>query len=280
MERINLTKREFRRLKHFYIDENVANTEANFYYDKKSDEFLFKIYRSKNDEYLQRKEKTIKDIIQSKDLINIPELILPLKEVFIDSNFRGSIIKRVKGCNTSLYLNDSFIPLKTKIDILKQIGTILKKIKNANPNLNLAFGDVHADNFMISDNKVFGIDTDGMNIFDNKGRINYYLDDKSFIHSIEKYPLDDMGLIKASTNTDIFCFIMMILDVITNNKVYRLSLNEYKYYLDYLDRLGLDNNLLMSLASIYNESIDNISPLPYLDKLDNPKILTLKRKER
>ena len=280
MERIYLTKREFRRLKSFYIDEDAANTEANFFYDKKNDDYLFKIYRFKDKDYLQRKEKTIEDIIQSKDLINIPELILPLKEVFVDHNFNGIIIKRVKGCNTSLYLNDSFIPLKTKIDILKQIGIILEKIKNANPSLNLAFGDVHTDNFMISDDKVFGIDTDGMNIFDNKGRINYYLDDKSFIRSIKKYPIDDFGLIKTSTNTDIFCFIMMILDIITNNKIYRLSLNEYKYHLDYLDKLGFDNNILISLASIYDENIDNISPLPYLDKLDNPKILTFKRKER
>lgn len=281
MERIYLTKKEFKRLKHFYIEEEVANTEANFYYDKNNDEYLFKIYRFKDDKYLQGKEKTIKDIIESKDLINIPELILPLKEVFVDNNFRGSIIKRVKGCNTSLYLNDSFIPLKTKIDILKQIGTILDKIKNANPSLNLAFGDVHTDNFMISDDKVFGIDTDGMNIFDNKGRINYYLDDKSFIRSIKKYPIDDFGLIKASTNTDIFCFIMMIFDVLTNDKIYRLSLNEYKYYLDYLDKLGFDNKLLTSFASIYDENIPNISPLPYFDELNRTNdstILQLKRK--
>ncbi len=282
MKSIYLTKREFKRLKYFFIDENVPNTEANFFYEKNNDNYLYKIYRFKDKDYLLNKERTISDLINSKDIVSIPELILPEKKVIIDNSFQGILIERIKGCNASILLQDKFISLKTKIEILKQIGVILGKIKNVDKSLNLAFGDVHAGNFMLLNDKVYGIDTDGLNIFNNKGRINYYLLNGSFITDIKKYSLDYNNMIKASTETDLFCYIMMVLEIIFNGKVYKLTLDQFKYYLDYLDKLGFDSNLLKSFASIYDEEKDNISPLPYLDNLTtintNASFLTLKKK--
>ena len=49
--------------------------------------------------------------------------------------------------------------------------------------------------------------------------------------------------------------------------VYTLNIDEYYRYLDYLDKLGFDSNLLNAFASVYEEDIDNINPLPYLEGL-------------
>ena len=61
---------------------------------------------------------------------------------------------------------------------------------------------------------------------------------------------------------------MILLDFISRNNITCcLSVSEYNRYLDYLDKLGIDSNLLELFSSIYKNDIDNITPLPYLDAL-------------
>ena len=61
---------------------------------------------------------------------------------------------------------------------------------------------------------------------------------------------------------------MMILELISDNeKIKSINLDDFYEYLDYLDKLGFNSDLLRCFANIYDDSIDNTTPLPYLDYL-------------
>ena len=120
---------------------------------------------------------------------------------------------------------------------------------------------------MVSNDKVYGIDTTGMKICDIKGVVNNYIFQLSD-YNISKYELDDFDIIKPSIETDIYCYIMMILKSISGlNDIYLYSVDRYRKYLDELENIGFDINLLNSFNSIYDDYTNNIDPLPYLDTL-------------
>ncbi len=268
MEPINLNKQNLRKLKPYLIDDNIINCDANFYYNKSNPNLLYKIFRTNDYLVLRQKQDLIEDLINHEQDINIKELILPQSIININGSFKGITMEKVKGGNISLFLSNNGCPLKIKIDILYELGNLLKKIRNTNPKLNLAFGDVHGDNFMSSKNHISGIDTDGMTINGHRGRISYYLRKNPWLKEINKYEFDH-DYIFPNKDTDLFCFIMMVLDIISNDKIYLLSLDEYKRYLEYLYTLDFNPNLLGSLASIYNPNIHNLDPSNYLNTINS-----------
>ena len=278
---LDLNRWQYRRLKMFFIDENATHTEGVFYHYPHNEKYLIKMYLTKNEELLRKKCNQVSSIIDNKDEIKIPELILPESLVFVKDEFKGIVIPKVDGFNLSIVLNGYF-PLSHKIDYLKQVGQILKKIEEVDNRFNLAFSDVWPDNFMITNDKVVGIDTDSINIFNYLGRTNDYLQRNPWIKSLEKYPCEG-NIIKASSNTDIFAYIMIILNTISKVPIYRLTLDMYKKYLDFLDHIGVNNSLLEAFESICIDKKDNINPLIALDTLkefDNQEIvLSLRRKD-
>ena len=62
-----------------------------------------------------------------------------------------------------------------------------------------------------------------------------------------------------------------------DNEFHLKNIDEFKRYLDYLDKLDFDGKLLEAFASIYKEDTPNISPLPYLDTINNLPEKTLKK---
>ena len=144
MKTIDLTKKQYKKLKPLLIDEDINASEASFFKVPHNPNKIYKMYQTKRTDILEHKEEAIMDIISSKKQIDIPELILPEELVYVEDSFKGISLDYVKGCNISLFLKPNVLPLKSQIEILKELGTILQKIKNAPKNLNLAFGDVHA----------------------------------------------------------------------------------------------------------------------------------------
>ena len=157
--------------------------------------------------------------------------------------------------------------LKEIINILKQVCKIIEDIHNAD--INCAFGDVHSDNFMLENDRVYGIDTDSMKIYNHNDACGYYTDCNGHILSFDKYK--DNGKVTCNYNTDLYCVIMMILEVIGNDSlIAAMRDNEYLYYLDYLDKLGFNADLLNCFSKVYSND-DNINPFPYLDKVKSIK---------
>lgn len=289
MERLDLTSEELEQLDSLNLKSYIINTESKFYlYNNK----LLKIYLEYfyNDyKNMEIRFNIINDLVKFLKEINIHELVTPEKLITINGKFAGILIPRIYGKNVSAIINSTNVPLNIKIEILKQIGIILEKIKNIDSKYNAAFADVHGDNFMVSginyqnlsdksNIKTFGIDTEGMKFFNHTGNSNYYFGDNANLDNLDKYEANYAGLIIPSTNTDIFCYVNMILEFIAKDNEFHLkNIDEFKRYLDYLDKLDFDGKLLEAFASIYKEDTPNISPLPYLDTINNLPEKTLKK---
>lgn len=257
---------------------DTMGSEATFYTLPGKDKFLFKIYSSDDEEYLYGKSNKI-DILQ---LFNkeekISELVLPKVKIYIDGMFKGELLKRIKGYNGYNYLSNNNISLSKKIDVLKKIGVILKKIEESNPRYSACFSDVHGGNFMIDyDGNVHAIDTTGMGLLGIPGTTNlytYYLAKRN----ISKYEANCYGIMNTSKQTDIYCYVMMIVEVLLNNKnVFSFETDIYKSLIELLDKIGFDSRLVASLSSVMDNDAKNINPFIYLDTIEEEKVKRLRK---
>ena len=273
MKKINITESEFKNLDYINLF-GTWHTESRLYKNPFDNASIIKIYKVFDDEkYMSDKRKNIENLYYFSIKNNIPELVIPTYLLTIDDEFRGIIEPKIIGKNASYYLTNSDTSIKTKIEILKQIGTILEKIHNTNPKYNAAFGDVHSDNFIVRKTKhsinTYGIDTDSMKLYDINFGAGYYFCDNPFVSFLDKYEKGFEDSVIPNYQTDIYSYIMMILEVIAADEcIVDLDINKYKKYIDYLDRLGFNSDLLKCFLSIYDDKIDNINPLPYLDSLE------------
>ncbi len=275
MEKLVISERDAKYLNLLKLDFRCHN-ESNLYLSPfNKDEIIKCYYNTKKPGTREARLKTIENYLEFINNEDIPELLKPSKYFYIGKNFRGLVLPRIYGKNASFYLENESVPLNIKIEILKQIGNILQIIKNAPSKYGAAFADVHNDNFMVTsldleknnlDFKTIGIDAESMKVLDNPGQSNVYLITNSKL-DLPKYEHSSLIMMKPSSETDIYCFAMMILELISsNNCIFSISLQDYFWYLDYLDKLGMDTKLLESLRSVCEDK-DSINPLPYLDNI-------------
>ncbi len=265
MEKLILTEEEIDEL--LPIDlKNTINTESNIYYMPNNDEKLLKIYDKSDTDYLDKKLKSIQNVIKFNKDEKIEELVVPTGYIYLEDLFIGEILPKINGETSNKYLHTKEIAFNKKIEILKKIGILLKKINNANPKYEACFSDVHFDNFMVSDENIYAVDTSSMKILDSEGIINYYLYQLGEM-DIDKYDVDYAGIIKPNYQTDIYCYVMMVLKILSGSDLYIISIENYNKYLDRLLENGFDEKLIESFYSVYEEDKENISPLPHLDTL-------------
>ena len=280
MKKIILTNEDYNNLEPLHLIEGTIEKESYMYYVPSNDKEIIKAYKNYNDKlYIIEKLRTIRNLLKYIKEEQFQELLKPTGFALMGNKIIGTIYPNIEAYTARIYLYSNIISIKLKIEILKKIGLLLEKIKNSNPKYNAAFADVHIDNFLIDDiivdsNKninnlsIVACDTDSMKILDSKGNPAYYLYDSEKLSELDKYKIDSDNIIIPDSNTDIYCYIMIILDFISkSNYAYCLNIDEYNRYIDYLDKLNINSNLLQSFASVYKNNIDNINPLPYLDSL-------------
>lgn len=280
MKTLELNMEEFNNLKPLHLIAGTLEKESDMYFYPGTKKEIIKVYKNYLDkEYIEAKMLALDNLLSYTNELDFPELLKPIGILKVEGNIMGPIYPKIQGYTSRIYLNTFYDTMDIKIEILRKIGILLDKIAKTNPKYNAAFADVHVDNFIINgiplDNvtnvnniKITACDTDSMKILSSPGITGYYLYDSDKFGDYEKYPLDNDGFVLANTNTDIYCYSMMLLDLISKSEyVYSLNIDEYYRYLDFLDKLGFDGNLLNAFASLYDEDIDNINPLPYLDGL-------------
>lgn len=266
-----ISKQKLYRYKEHIVGNKSRHTESIFFEIPDRPNELIKLYIHEDKDYLHNKKKDVENLIRFGKEFNIPEIIIPTDILKVNFRFKGIILPKLEGKNARIYLTSTKVPIKTKIEILKQIGTILEKISKLD-NGKFAFADVHNDNFFVTKEKshikTYAVDADSMKMYDSKGRLNFYVAYNINLRNFNKYGRLDNFIGEASYQTDLLCFIMMVLELISNNeKIVNISVDDYFKYLDYLDKLGFNSDLLTCFANIYDDSIDNTTPLPYLDYL-------------
>lgn len=281
MQIINMSKTKLNSLEPLILPKDVTSTECELfkynYYGK--EKLLKKLYRT-NGIIFANKLYTIEALNSNKD--NIPSnFIVPEVLVSINKQIEAFTMKYIKGTNLSIILNEPTITYEEKINYLKSIGNILEQMKNIRKYTELKdfyIGDIHEDNFLVDTEKqeIFVADLYSCKIADNKSFPGRYLTTASLLRYNEiKYSLldepDRIADYKVTEETDIYCYIIMILNYLYDGRVDRLSIEEFYRFINYLDDIEVNKELIENFEKIV-VGAPNVNPVNYLDTLSSKQI--------
>ncbi len=237
------------------------------------------MYKKMNLSYGQfdNKLNTINFLIDNKNIINIEELVLPSGIAYLDKNSGIIVIKEkfIDNINFRYVLTSNLYSFSEKIEYFKQIGLILDKMKNIRNNTSIKdfyLCDLYTDNFILNTgtNRINVIDMDSCKINGNNSCSSYYLFENNVIDSVKKYKKKELSWFteyEINENTDILCYIIMLISFISGCDINKVDIKEFYNYMDYLVNFGLSNQLVSILARIYSND-DNVNPYLLLDELN------------
>lgn len=237
------------------------------------------MYKKMNLSYgqLDNKLNTVYFLIDNKNIINIEELVLPSGIAYLDRNSGIIVIKEkfIDNINFRYVLTSNLYSFSEKIEYFKQIGLILDKMKNIRNNTSIKdfyLCDLYTDNFILNTgtNRINVIDMDSCKINGNNSCSSYYLFENNVIDSVKKYKKKELSWFteyEINENTDILCYIIMLISFISGCDINKVDIKEFYNYMDYLVNFGLSNQLVSILARIYSND-DNVNPYLLLDELN------------
>lgn len=286
MQIINMSKTKLNSLEPLILPKNVTSTECELfkypYYGK--EKLLKKLHRT-DGIIFANKLYTIGALNANKD--SMPSnFVLPESLVSINKKIEAFTMKYIKGINLSVTLNNPDITYEEKIHYLKSIGRILEQMQNIRKYTNLNnfyLGDIHEDNFLVERDKqeIYIVDLDSCKIAGNKSFPGRYLTNSSLIkYNNTKYQTlsqtDDLADYKIDENTDIYCYIIMILNYLYDGRVDRLSLDKFYDFINYLEDIKVN----IELIECFNKIVvggNNINPCNYLDTLTPKQVAGARR---
>lgn len=286
MQIINMSKTKLNSLEPLILPKNVTSTECELfkytYYGK--EKLLKKLHRT-DGIIFANKLYTIEALNANKD--SMPSnFVLPESLVSINKKIEAFTMKYIKGINLSVILNNPDITYEEKIHYLKSIGRILEQMQNIRKYTNLNnfyLGDIHEDNFLVERDKqeIYIVDLDSCKIAGNKSFPGRYLTNSSLIkYNNTKYQTllqtDDLADYKIDENTDIYCYIIIILNYLYDGRVDRLSLDKFYDFINYLEDIKVN----IELIECFNKIVvggNNINPCNYLDTLTPKQVAGARR---
>ena len=286
MQIINMSKTKLNSLEPLILPKNVTSTECELfkypYYGK--EKLLKKLHRT-DGIIFANKLYTIEALNANKD--SMPSnFVLPESLVSINKKIEAFTMEYIKGINLSVILNNPDITYEEKIHYLKSIGRILEQMQNIRKYTNLNnfyLGDIHEDNFLVERDKqeIYIVDLDSCKIAGNKSFPGRYLTNSSLIkYNNTKYQTlsqtDDLADYKIDENTDIYCYIIMILNYLYDGRVDRLSLDKFYDFINYLEDIKVN----IELIECFNKIVvggNNINPCNYLDTLTPKQVAGARR---
>lgn len=252
---------------------DVTHMESDLYVN---DGYLYKKMNLGYSSF-DNKVNTINYLLDNKDIINIDELVLPIDIFYLNRDTGDIVIKEkfINNINFRYVLNSNLYSFSEKIECFKQIGLILDKMKNVRDNTNIKdfyLCDLYTDNFILNTdtNRINVIDMDSCKINGNNSCSSYYLFENNVIDSVKKYKKKELSWFteyEINENTDILCYIIMLISFISGCDINKININEFNNYMDYLVNFGLSNQLVSILARIYSND-DNVNPYLLLDELN------------
>lgn len=278
MNIMNISERKFNNLERFVLPDGVFNSESElFYIDEKNKwekrRFLLKKLNNDFGIVLSNKLFTVNELITNKDIIGIPELVIPDKLVSVHGKIVGFTIPLVNGNNFGEVLSNDSISVSDKIKYFKEIGYILENMKYVRQYTFLNdfyLNDIHENNFVFNNEtgKINVVDMDSCKINNNMTMVSLRLSPFCNIYYFNKYEKDNSmcgGCYKPSYNTEMYSYIIMFLRFISNYRINEMDVSSYYAYMEYLHKLGISYELIDILASIYSEK-DNVNPYLLLDE--------------
>lgn len=82
----------------------------------------------------------------------------------------------------------------------------------------------------------------------------------------------ELGFVNSNRESDLYCYVILFLNYLYGENVGLFSLEEFYNYIDYLNQIGFDNELLKSILKIItNAPNDNIGQ--YLDTITEEQVI-------
>ena len=296
MDIINISKKKFNSLTSLELDKEIVNTEALIYnFDYRGQKGIFKNFHRLNGSLFANKLFTIEMLNHYKELLP-KSFVVPEKIISVNGKMMGCFEKYIEGNNLLSILNDPKIELSVKIFFLRQIGQILEELKYIRMNTDLKdvfINDLHAGNFIVNDKlELRVIDLDSCKICDNKPFPSKYLLPNKMLQFSNKYKFFDkkedsdkeeyeyrreLGYIVSDENSDLYCYVITIMNFLYKDDVNKLTIDEFYRYLIYLVSIGIDQNLINSFERILL-NCENINPVDYLATLTYEQVVKANNK--
>ena len=223
------------------------------------------------------------EVLNSNDLPNY--FITPDSLVSVNNTVVGFTIPYIDGFTLkSLLYNDNY-PNDVKISYLKRIGSILDDmigIRNNTLLKHFYLNDIHESNFMIDYNtgELCVIDLDGCKINSSFSFPARYLTKNGLFNNVKKYNVEpDLrhgSYVMANRDSDLYCYMIIILNFLYNGCINNMKITEYYDYLNYLRDIGVDSELIDVFYRIVSYG-DNINPMEYLESLTDEQICRAKQ---
>ena len=286
MEVIRLSQEQFNNLKPISLPKEVFNSESDVYeLDHLGEKKVLKTIFTPNEELYKNKLYTINKLNEHKDILP-RSFCIPDYLTTIDGEIFGFTTPHYPGINLATILKNTKLPIEEHLYYLKLIGNLLNELKNIRQNSELKdiyINDLHESNFIVNPFKkeIGVVDLDSCKIGNNYSFVARYLSPFSIIAEVDKKYIKKNGItsgpgyIKADENTDIYCYIMLILNYFTNGFISRFSLQRFNDYLNFLNELKINKELLDIIELIIKQE-PNLNPVDYLDTLSEKQITEIK----
>lgn len=263
------------------------NNEARIY---RYEDYVLKYFNIEIDRYTKEMlllefDKNRQDIV-----LNLPEIVMPELLFYFKNIFRGYLMQFIEGKTLKSILIDDSVSFDKKRECLVKLGEFLEKLDNVRKNNSklstLYLNDLHANNVMITpEGGIRILETDSMR-FNNVGNFSaYYLEvpyGSELLDLKNKYDIHyDSFLLsegieyeemRANRESDMYCYIMMILEFICGEDIHEKSYINYKNNINSLLKKGLPVELFEIFMNIYSEQ-ENVNPYKLLYKLENRILL-------
>lgn len=287
MKTINISKKKFDNLEKLQLPNDIMNSESQIYELNYRGQLklLKKLYMSDGESFANKLYT-----VQMLDIFKeyLPSSFCPPDSlVSIDGITVGFTVPKLEGLPLTSILNDKKINTQEKIDYLKGIGVILKQLSATRrfTELNSIYiNDLHDSNFIVNPKSrdIHVIDLDSCKIGDNQGLPARFLSVKGlFEYCPSKYEISNKkissGCVIPNSDSDLYCYIIMLLNFLYGENVNKFSPDEFYEYLNYLNYLGITKELIDAFQAILQER-ENINPLGLLDSLTDEQVARANQK--
>ncbi len=267
LNEISLKSSDIDKLKEYPLPD-IFCTESQIYYYKTNngkDNTLLKKLFVTDEKRVNRKITTIETLHHS-ELSTYKELVIPDEVVSISGVKSGFTIKEVADCiNLYTYLRSEEVSDIDKIEVLKKIGELLRRVQNQQQEF--YFGDLQEYNFLVdSNNDIYVVDLDSSAVSRKKPLETKYIIVDKKTRDVSKYKVNSIGRCYPNNNIDIFCYNTMILNYLAGRSLHRLNYAEYYQYMNYLEYCGFPKEMINIFDNHYSNK-DNESVVDFLDEL-------------
>lgn len=277
MNAIFFTSRQLKKLQNCSLQKNIDHTESKLYIVENGEKWkykkmILKYFYNNSGEYFKNKLLTINNLIESTSTLNIKALILPQKLAVAGGQIVGYIMPFIENINLLTLLQDFKINTQKKKEYLTQVGQIIDQVHELNKfQSELFIGDIHEANFIVGkeDDQVYVVDSDSFKTKNNLPFAAKYLaTNPNILTMTHKYPINTGGIHIPNEDSDLLCYVFIILNTIARKEMQKVPVDEYYSYLDYLSSLGFGDDFIKTCGKIYTNA-KNTSPLPYIEQIPN-----------